>query len=93
VRFSSLGSTSISDHLFLCAVSVEQHLLHPHVWVRLVSSQLLGFFFASLDAKAIADKVLQKKKSKKRKMSNGTSDDNDYWHDDPAERVRSLPSS
>lgn len=27
--------------------SVEAHLLHPHAWVRLVSSRLLGLLFAA----------------------------------------------
>jgi len=27
--------------------SVEAHLLHPHSWVRLVSSRLLGLLFAA----------------------------------------------
>lgn len=42
-------------YLYSMTDSVEAHLLHPHAWVRLVSSRLLGLLFAAWKPEELVD--------------------------------------
>lgn len=44
--------------------SVEEHLLHPHVWVRLASSRLLGLLFAAWKPEELVTNFLEGKTSR-----------------------------
>lgn len=69
---------------------MEEHLLHPHAWVRLVAAQLLGFLFTCSDPDEIADCVKEGagKKIKRKGMANGSSPKEDYWAGNAQNRVR-----
>lgn len=53
--FRTISVVMLYCYLFSMTESVEAHLLHPHAWVRLVSSRLLGLLFAAWKPEELVD--------------------------------------
>ena len=67
-------------HLFIVSVQSQSLLGHPHLWVRLAASQLLGFILAALDT----EKVERLLKNPDESLDSG------YIYSDPVDTLRSL---
>lgn len=67
---------------FFVRLEYSQSLLaHPHTWVRLAASQMIGFILAALDIDKIIELLENPEKC-------GT--ENSYMYSDPAGTIRSL---